>query len=127
MALDWTIESRKRRVTIVADGPVTPGDLEACLDAVSGANALRYGKLIDFRRVELAMDQEALLATGFRIRQFHDAPVGPLAIVVPAAPSVPLNRLLGFFAAADRPMRVFLRHRPAERWLDAMMRDGTAS
>lgn len=127
MALNWKIESVNRRVTIVAAGAVAHADVEACLDAVSSAGALPYGKLIDCRRIELAIDHEAVLATGFRIRQHHDAPVGPLAIVLPAAPSESFNRLLGFFAAADRPMRVFLTCRKAERWLDSMTRPACTS
>lgn len=114
--------TKNRRVTVVADGRVTQADVEKCLNAVSGAGALNYGKLVDCRRIELAMNHEEILATGFRIREHHGGPVGPLAIVIPAAPPASFNRLLGFFAAADRPMRVFVGRLRAERWLDGAMR-----
>lgn len=118
MSLNWTIDSRARLVTVVADGSVSRSDVEQCLKAVRGANASSYRKLVDCRKLALTMDGEELLATGYRIRERHGKPMGPLAVILPSVASESLNRLLGFFAAADRPMKLFRSRRSALRWLE---------
>lgn len=120
MGLDWKIDSRARLVTIMADGPVTRADVDRYLDAVDGAGALTYRKLLDASKGVVAMDQEDLFAIGARFRSHHGQPVGPLAIVVTQAQPEPVARLLGMLASADRPMRLFASRLTAQRWLDRL-------
>ena len=47
MALHWFIDSRKRLIVVTAEGPVSRADIDGLLDAVTGAKALPYRKLVD--------------------------------------------------------------------------------
>lgn len=118
MSLDWKIDSKAKLVTVVADGPVTRQDVERCLDAVRGANASGYRKLLDCRKLVMEIDEHEVLVLGGRVRERHAARMGPLAVVLPSAPPEVLSRLLGIFAMADRPMRLFDSALKARRWLD---------
>ncbi|MFZ5784101.1 MAG: hypothetical protein ACOY4R_28235 [Pseudomonadota bacterium] len=123
MGLDWKIDSKASLVTIVADGSVTRQDVERCLDAVKGANASGYRKLLDCRNLIMAIDEHEVLALGGLIRERHAARMGPMAVVLPREPSERLGRLLGIFAMADRPMRLFESPLTARRWLDKVSAD----
>ena len=68
MALYWTIDSRKRTVDVVADGDVSMADAMAFFDAVEGANALSYSKLLDGTRARAAMTPDDVLSIIVRIR-----------------------------------------------------------
>jgi hypothetical protein len=49
MPVYWTIDSRERLFTAVAEGDVTFHDATALLEALSGAGAVSYRKLVDGR------------------------------------------------------------------------------
>jgi hypothetical protein len=47
MGPHWFIDSRKRLVIVTAEGPVSRAEIDGLLDAVTGAKALSYRKLVD--------------------------------------------------------------------------------
>lgn len=60
------------------------------------------------------------MAIGVRFRQADASnDIGALALVLPKSAPERLMRLLGFLAAAKRPMRIFKTIAPAQRWIDA--------
>jgi hypothetical protein len=122
MPLHWTIDSRERLVTAVAEGDVTRVEVENYLQVLEGANAMSYRKLFDGSAGDTTMGPEDLLAIGVRIRDGHNkgGPFGPLALVLPADKTELVSRVLGILAAADRPMRVFDSVEPARRWIDGL-------
>jgi hypothetical protein len=120
MALYWTIDSRRRAVEIVAEGDVTMTDAMAFFDAVEGAEALAYSKLLDGTRARAAMTPDDVLSIVVRIRGLHAlGTMGALAVVATAEQAQRIARLLGAAAVADRPMKVFDDLRLARRWLEA--------
>ncbi len=117
--LYWIIDSRRRLVTHTAEGELTRGDLMAYFDALTGADAWGWRKLFDARRCTPTMSPEDLMALGVRIREQHARGVsGPIAIVLPENENDAFTRLLGFIAAADRPMRVFRTLDSARHWIE---------
>lgn len=120
MALSWTIDSRRRTVELVADGDVTMADAMRFFDAVEGANALSYSKLLDGTRGQAAMTPDDVLSIIVRVRGLHAlGTMGALAVVATAEQAQRIARLLGAAAVADRPMKVFDDLRQARRWLEA--------
>ena len=120
MALYWTIDSRRRTVELVADGDVTMADAMGFFDAVEGASALSYSKLLDGTRARAAMTPDDVLSIIVRIRGLHAlGTMGALAVVATAEQAQRIARLLGAAAVADRPMKVFDDVRQARRWLEA--------
>ena len=119
MSLYWTIDSRRKLVTIACEGDVTPADLVGYLDVVEGARALTYRKLFDGTAFQTSMTALDMLEIGARFRSYHSRPIGPLAMVLPPDKADLFARVLGILAAADRPMRVFKRLAPAQRWIEA--------
>jgi hypothetical protein len=120
MALYWTIDSRRRAVELVAEGDVSMVDAMAFFDAVEGAEALTYSKLLDGTRARAAMTSDDLLSIVVRIRGLHAlGTMGALAVVTTAEQARRIARLLGAAAVADRPMKVFEDVRLARRWLEA--------
>lgn len=120
MALHWTIDSRRRTVDIVADGDVSMADAMAFFDAVEGANALSYSKLLDGTRARAAMTPDDVLSIVVRIRGLHAlGSMGALAVVATAEQVQRIARLLGAAAVADRPMKLFDDVKQARRWLEA--------
>ncbi len=121
MPLHWTIDSKERLVTVVAEGTVTRADVEAYLDALVGTGAITYRKLFDSGRADGTMSADDMMALGVMFRNFHaSGPVGPLAIVVPDSNVDAISRVLGILAAADRPMRVFREVAAARRWIESL-------
>ena len=119
MPLYWTIDSRAKLVTMVADGEVFLDEAVACLAAVEGASATPYRKLFDGRTGVSSMSDAELLMIGAEIRAHHrHGTVGALAVVAPPEQTGAFGRLLGTLAMADRPMRMFDELVPARRWLD---------
>lgn len=107
MALYWTIDSRRHAVDVVADGEVSMTDAMAFFDAVEGANALPYSKLLDGTRACAAMTPDDVLSIIVRIRGLHVlGTMGALAVVATAE-------------QADRPMKVFDDVKQARRWIEA--------
>ena len=71
MPLYWTIDSRRRAIELVADGEVSMADAMAFFDAVEGAEALAYSKLLDGTRARPSMTPDDLLSIVVRIRALH--------------------------------------------------------
>lgn len=129
MALHWFIDSRKQLIIVTAEGPVSRAEIDGLLDAVTGAKALGYRKLVDATAGKFALSAVDLLAIGARVRSLHAGPVGAVALVLPGglprddepedAPTL-LARLLGILASAKRPFRLFKSVSSAKRWLDGL-------
>lgn len=129
MALHWFIDSRKRLIVVTAEGPVSRAEIDGLLDAVTGAKALGYCKLVDATAGNFAMSALDLLAIGARVRSLHAGSVGAVALVLPDrplrdgepadAPSL-VARLIGILASAKRPLRLFKSVAAAKRWLDSL-------
>jgi len=119
MPLYWRIDSGERLFLAVAVGNVDFEDVDRMLDAVVVSGAVAYRKLFDGLLGETRMTQSELLTLGVRMRAMHavTAQLGPLAVVVPNDKRLPLMRLLGILAAADRPLRLFDDLDSAHKWL----------
>lgn len=116
MALHWFIDSRKRLIVVTAEGPVSRAEVDGLPDAVTGAKALAYRKLVDATAGKFAMSVLDLLVIGARVRSLHVGSVGAVALVLPGRPprddepeDAPtlVARLLGILASAKRPFRLF--------------------
>ena len=129
MGLHWFIDSRKQLIVVTAEGPVTRIDIDDLLDAVTGAKALGYRKLVDATAGKFAMSAIDLMAVGVRVRSLHAGSVGAVALVLPErlprddepedAPSL-VARLLGILASAKRPFRLFKSVASAKHWLESL-------
>ncbi|GEP55059.1 hypothetical protein [Reyranella soli] len=120
MPIYWTIDSKQQLVVVTAEGDVTRADADDYLDAVEGGGALAYRKLYDARAGNVVMDHDEMMAVAFRIRNYHDQPVGALAIVLADNVAELAKRMLGILATADRPIKLFTRLTPAQRWIDSL-------
>jgi hypothetical protein len=129
VGLHWFIDSRKRLIVVTAEGPVTRAEIDELLDAVTGAKALDYRKLVDARAGRFALSAIDLLAIGAKVRSLHAGSVGAAAIVLPGrlpgddepedAPTL-VARLIGILASAKRPLRLFKSMLAARRWLESL-------
>jgi hypothetical protein len=129
VGLHWFIDSRKRLIVVTAEGPVTRAEIDELLDAVTGAKALGYLKLVDTRAGRFALSAIDLLAIGAKVRSLHAGSVGAVAIVLPGrlpgddepedAPTL-VARLIGILASAKRPLRLFKGMLAAQRWLESL-------
>ncbi len=123
MPLHWTVDSKERLVTAIADGHVTLEEVEDYIRMMNGAGTQSYRKLFDGSRGETDMTPEDMLAIGARLRERHaSGKPGPLALVIPPDKADLVSRVLGILAAADRPMRVFSEVEPARRWIESLPR-----
>ena len=120
MPIYWTIDSKQQLVVVTAEGDVTRADADDYLDAIEGGGALAYRKLYDARAGNVVMDHDEMMAIAFRVRSYHDQPVGALAIVLADDVAELARRMLGVLATADRPLRLFTSLRPAQRWIDGL-------
>jgi hypothetical protein len=121
MPLDWSLDPSQQLVTVSAEGEITRADIEAYLSAVERAKAVGWRKLLDLRQVRVGLTEEDVLAIGLRFRQADAAgDVGALAVVLPISEPERAMRLLGFLAAAKRPMRLFKTIAPARRWIKSI-------
>ena len=120
MPMHYVIDSRRRLVSVTAEGGITRADVDAYLEAVVGARALEYRKLFDWRAGVPAMDFPEVMSVLAVVRNYHDRPHGALAVVLSEEQrqSEELARVLGVLISARRPMRVFSSVRTASRWLD---------
>lgn len=118
--MHYVIDSRRRLVSVTAEGGITRADVDAYLQAVIGAGALEYRKLFDWRAGVPAMDFPEMMSVMTVIRGYHDRLHGPLAVVLSERQrqSEELARVLGVLLSARRPMRVFSSVRRASRWLE---------
>ena len=117
VALTWTVNAEARIVFVTARGDVSRAEFDAFLDWVVANDALAYGKLFDGSAGDTSMGYMDLLAIGWRLKSYHDRPVGALAIVLPPDKFELVARILGILATAKRPMRLFKTRAAAQRWL----------
>lgn len=118
MPIHWTAQSMSNLVTVIAEGDVVRDDIEAFLDSVRSANLAAWSKLIDARAARFVFTSQEVNEIGVRIRATHAKHlIGPLAFVMPETNTPELMRVLGFLAAAERPMRVFQEFAPAQKWI----------
>src|SRR5690349_14815023 len=71
MPLYWTIDSKQRLFTGIAEGDVSFANAIALLEAMAGANALSYRKLFDGRAAISTMSIDELLSVCVKIRGYH--------------------------------------------------------
>jgi hypothetical protein len=118
MPLHWTIDSKAKLLTVVAEGDVTRAEFESYLDVIDQAGLHTYRKLFNGLDADTSMGPEHILAMGVRMRTSHQVqPVGPLAVAVAEDKVAMFSRVLGMLAAATRPMRVFHEAGPAHDWI----------
>lgn len=118
MPLNWTIDSKAKLLTVVAEGDVTRAEFEAYLDLIDQADLHTYRKLFNGIHADTSMGAENILALGVRMRTSHRInPVGPLAVIVAEDKVAMISRVLGMLAAARRPMRIFHEVGPAHDWI----------
>lgn len=118
MPLYWTIDSKAKLLTVVAEGDVTRAEFESYLDVIDQAGLYTYRKLFNGLDADTSMGPEHILAMGVRMRTSHQVqPVGPLAVAVAEDKVAMFSRVLGMLAAATRPMRVFHEAGPAHDWI----------
>ena len=121
MPLYWTIDSKARLFTGVADGDVSLNDAIDLLEAMAGAKAMSYRKLFDGRAAIASMSPDELLSLCARIRSYHDqGMMGALAIIATPEQTVVFARLLGALASAKRPIKVFENPRQARNWIELL-------
>lgn len=131
MPLYWTIDSKARLFTGVAEGNVSLNDaidlLDAMAGAKAGAKAMAYRKLFDGRAATPIITADELLTLCANIRSYHDqGMMGALALVVTPEQTVVFARLLGALAAAKRPIKVFANPRQARNWIDLLAQERVA-
>lgn len=121
MPLYWTIDSKARLFTGVAEGDVTIDDAVDLLEAMAGAKAMSYRKLFDARAAAPRLTSDELLALCARIRSYHEqGMMGALAIVATAEQTMVFARLLGALASAKRPIKLFDSPRQARNWIEEL-------
>ena len=127
MPLYWTIDSKARLFTGIAEGNVSLDDAIDLLEAMAGARAMSYRKLFDGRAATSSMTADELLSLCARIRTYHDqGMMGALALVATGEQTVVFARLRGALASAKRPIKVFASPRPARYWLDDLPKERAA-
>jgi hypothetical protein len=119
MPLYWTIDSRERLMTAVADGGVGKDDALAYLRAMIGAQAGSYRRLFDATRGEPLMNADEIMELVVEVRRLQAlfAP-GPLAVVMPRERFEQFARLLGALAVPERPLQFFTDPEAGRAWLD---------
>ena len=127
MPLYWTIDSKARLFTAIAEGDVSLDDAIDLLEAMAGARAMSYRKVFDGRAANPTMTPDEMLSLCARIRSYHDqGMMGALALVATAEQTLIFARLLGALASAERPIKVFANPRQARNWLDDQPKERAA-
>jgi hypothetical protein len=120
LSVHWQIDSRARLVILTVEGRATLAELNEYVDAVTGAGATAYAKIYDGTASDGGLDRTEMLALAARFREFHNEPLGPLAIVMPANARERLVPLLGALAAGKRPVQFFNSVAGAKRWIKTL-------
>lgn len=120
MPVHWTIDSEAKIFEVTCSGLVEADEFHQMLDALVGSGALGYRKLFDGSQADTRLGPLDILNIGVRMRALHGdgAPLGPLAVVIPADKYPLLSRVLGILATPRRPMRIFSEVDRARKWLD---------
>jgi len=121
MPLYWTIDSKARLYTAIAEDDVSLSDAVELLEVMAGANAMSYRKLFDSRAATSTMSVDEMLSLCAKIRSYHEqGTMGALAIVATADQTMDFARLLGALASAKRPIKVFDNLRQAQHWIEEL-------
>lgn len=127
MPLYWTIDSKARLFTGVAEGSVSMSDVVELLEAMAGAKAMAYRKLFDGRAALPTMSSDEMLSLCARIRSYHEqGMMGALALVATPEQTMTFARVLGALASAERPIRVFTTPRQARNWIAELAKERAA-
>jgi hypothetical protein len=120
MPVHWTIDSEAKIFEVTCSGLVEADEFHQMLDALVGSGALGYRKLFDGSQADTRLGALDVLNIGVRMRSLHGggAPLGPLAVVIPADKYQLLARVLGILASPRRPMRIFTEVDRARKWLE---------
>ena len=120
MPVHWTIDSEAKIFEVTCSGLVEADEVHQMLDALVGSGALGYRKLFDGSQADTRLGALEVLNIGVRMRSLHGdgAPLGPLAVVIPADKYQLLARVLGILASPRRPMRIFTEVDRARKWLE---------
>jgi hypothetical protein len=120
MPVHWTINSEAKIFEVTCSGVVQADEIHRMLDVLVGSDALGYRKLFDGTHADTGMGALDILNIGVRMRTLHgdSAPLGPLAVVIPADKYPLLSRVLGILATPRRPMRIFTEVDRARKWLE---------
>ena len=120
MPINYTIDHKARFVEAKFDGHLVLKDIEDFADAVVGAGALPYRKLIDGRTAHGTYTNDDVMALGARMAAYAEiGNRGALALVPAPDTSLELaNRLLNL-GKDGRPAKAFLSIDAARKWLAA--------
>ena len=119
MPLYWTIDSRQRLMTAVAEGDVRKDEAMAYLRAMTGAGAGGYRRLFDGSRGEPLLSDDDILELVVEVRRLQTQfEPGPLAIVMRRERFDQFARLLGALAVPERPLEFFADLETGRAWLE---------
>ncbi|MFZ5782556.1 MAG: hypothetical protein ACOY4R_20345 [Pseudomonadota bacterium] len=120
MTIHWMIDSRQRLVVARTEGEVTRGDVQTFVQAVDGARAIGFRKLIDGTEgvVHIPVDELTQLVLNVRKGGWVRHSPGAIAFVASGEALHPLASVLGLLTTPTRPLRIFYDMGKARRWLD---------
>jgi hypothetical protein len=120
MPIQFTIDHKARHVEAKFDGELVLKDLEDFADAVVGAGALPYRKLIDGRTAYGTYTDADVMALGARLSAYATmGKRGPLALIPASEKYVELADRLLNLGKDGRPAKAFLSIDEARQWLAA--------
>jgi hypothetical protein len=120
MPIQYTIDHKARTVDAKFDGTLVLQDIEDFADAVVGAGALPYRKLIDGRTATGTYTDADVMALGARLSAYATmGSRGALALVPASAKYVELADRLLNLGKDGRPAKAFLSIDEARKWLAA--------
>ena len=120
MPIHFTIDHKARHVEATFDGHLVLKDVEDFCDAVVGADALPYRKLIDGRTASGTYTNDDVMALGGRMAAYATlGKRGALALVPAPDTSLELADRLLNLGKDGRPAKAFLSIDDARKWLAA--------
>ena len=120
MPIHFTIDHKARHVEAKFDGHLVLKDVEDFCDAVVGADALPYRKLIDGRTATGTYTDADVMALGGRLSAYATlGNRGALALVPAPDTSLELADRLLNLGKEGRPAKAFLSIDAARKWLAA--------
>lgn len=119
MPLTWTIDHDKKRIHVVADGPVTLADMERHFDNLMVENALSYAKLFDATKLVPVYSEQDMFSLAARLSVYANFDNGPLAVVGTGHDVLLAARRFLNMSSSPRPARIFSTLEEAQAWLAA--------
>ena len=124
MPIRYTIDHAKRFVSVVAEGPVTLGDVLGYFDRLVIENAMPYPKLFDATNAEPQLSDEDMMVLGARVSAYAIyEPRGPIALVGGSTETKNVLRRFMNLGRAPRAAMMFSRVRDARSWLESLRDD----